>query len=164
MSSKGPNFCFTENIKPKSVEMHRIVKFIRLFRRGSRLLIDVVPNRLTLNCNRVQRKSPDSSVPLSCWSGEVLSKPTSASMLEKHDPQSPVLRDSYFSEWMRHLLTRQKEAQAASGKTLARTKSVRGCELRVLQVRNPPRALRHILLRLNHTWRANFRRHRSHVR
>ena len=84
-----------------------------------------------------------------------MSKPASASMLEKHDWQSPVPIDSYFSEWMRNLLTRQKEAQAASGKALVRTRSVHGCELRVLQARNPPRALRHIFSRLHHTWQVD---------
>ena len=44
----------------------------------------------------------------------------------------PVL----LQEWMRNLLTHQKEAQAASGKTVVRTRSVHGCELRVYKLGN----------------------------
>ena len=54
------------------------------------------------------KKVARSSVPMSCWSGEVMSKPASASMLEKHDRQSSVPRNSYFSEWTRNFPTRQK--------------------------------------------------------
>ena len=41
------------------------------------------------------------------------------------------VEDPYFSRVDAQSLTHQKEAQAASGKTVVRTRSVYGCELRV---------------------------------
>ena len=70
----------------------------------------------------------------SCWSGEVMSKPASASMLEKHDWQSaraegPVLLKSGCA-----IFDTPERGTSCEWQDSRPTRSVHGCELRVYKL------------------------------